>query len=135
MTVEDAIQINVDIVRHHMVKDKEDSPLLHSLRYPFFIEEKWHIMITNSHNVMIFYKQLSGRNKILSTSYELFPTEKKVGKLNFNIYVMSDCYLGYNLEKELTINIKELDKDGAGKEFIHDEDVTLDKYKNFGEKQ
>jgi len=87
----DIVTLKVKVIRQNL-GEKEGPRFVHSLRFPFCKEEKWHVYVANDKQEILFYKLMHEPKKVMETSWKFKP--EKAEQIKWKLYVKSDCYRG-----------------------------------------
>ncbi|KRX02064.1 Immunoglobulin E-set [Pseudocohnilembus persalinus] len=122
ITEQDVPKVQVTIKTKNLKKN-QIKPLVHAPYFPSFKNEKWHFIIASEKGDVLHYQLIKPEKEIAEES---FITRMPLGKFKFHLYVRPDCYLGFDYEDTVTLEIVHSSTVERKIEW-HEEDKQLDK--------
>lgn len=95
------------------VKSNRTSNFCSASTYPFLKMEGWHIIVSDSLSPVVLLYESFNFDETTKT-FKVTYRQEKQGKYAISINVMSDCYFGLDIEKDLKYEV------GAAKKIIED---------------
>lgn len=117
----DLCTIRVIITRNNL-KDGEKAGLVHAPRFPYPKQEAWWIMMGTNQGKIVHIEKVGNPNK--KFSHEIKFLAPPVGSYNFDIYVKSNAYVGFDHKEQVSLTT--LDNSVLPEYKIHPDDAELD---------
>jgi len=86
------------------LKSNRLSNFCSSVTYPYLKMESWHIIISDSNSIGILFHEFFTFDELTKT-FKVTSRQEKQGKYSLNISVMSDCYFGLDIERDVKYEV------------------------------